>query len=1567
MQSESFIHRMYAAEFRKHTEKTTKSMTMRSAGRDMLGDFREVLAKNRTEVRGTMREYSRGLNTLFTRFRRDTQRVQRMQAEGLRREMTLVRQQEGRQWRDREGKLKKYVGQAKKQIDATVPEYGKGIQSSISTGVKKGVDEATKHLSKLTGVGGSSGGGGSASGGGTSFIPILGGAKGGHIGLAIAAMGHLMNQAKKVADESERLFEGMSQQMMLQMGRTFHEAYQLELEMVRGIATEYNELLGDRRVRMDEIREANQKALDLGIKDLNVLRDMTEFLTISSKVMPSVDFSGLEMTKEVIGSFQDGHKAMEELLVTSRRLSQEFWVDPQTLFKVQNNFHRFVRATSVDKERYVRIMRDLQTSVAALEDSFIDAEKMFSDIQTMALKPLTEATEDIKQLAFLGLDPITFRHMGLTDPSKAGDAYMEAIRKRFAPYFEGGVFSGGPMEAERLRIMVQAFGFDLGFIMDVMAAKAADYEGALQKAEKVQKDIVDVNQELVDIMSNEVWHNMLAEIKETKDQFIHFNPLLVRLNELLAKNDLTLGNILIMGGMATYIIKNLGGVLSKIGGFFGIKGLPALFGKGAAGAAGAAGKGLTAPAWALGGKGVAGAVAGSAALPVTASLLAGYGIHHLVTKDMTEEEKKELNRNMRSGFSVNTSDLVGDIESGMYDPMKNMDKNMEEMTEEGTSLFKRMKGFFSGTGGVGGPVGVMGSGVGAGPRGLDFSGSGFEGVNSWRGHRMFPSMGYHTGIDLSTGGKKIDLKSNIAGMVENVGYDKNLGNYLMLKDIDGKYHLYGHLDKRSSLRDGDIVLPGQKMGVVGSTGMSTGNHLHYEVRSGRGYGTDVDPLGWLGGFGVRGRGVNQRSMGELFYEGLHMIAEKEGLVQETGTDKTFRTDGIPGVDGSIVGKDNFLGKLAPIFREVALRNNLLPSVMIAQAAQETGWGRSTIGEANNLFGIKARSGDPYVTKRTHEYVNGKKVWIDANFRKYESYADSIYDYAVRLMQNSRYDRVRSASDYKDAARALQEAGYATDPNYSKALISIIESNKLYELDRGGIGGGGFSESRVFRDKRAGFGDTRGVMGPAFGAITSPFGWRNSGFHHGIDYRASVGTPVPSTTYGKVYDVANHPDGYGKLVRVKDLSGYGHIYAHLSKQSVSVGDMVMPGTILGLSGNTGRSTGPHLHYEVRKDPWDRNTSIDPSLWVARRGEIRDPNRYTGYPFSGTSASMPYDGIIGAWHEMSAHRYPFSGTNPADWVQDSGIVGPWHDWSMHMSEREMSPAVAGWFSRTSSGSGLTGKSFEDLDSYVAEARKASEDRITQVTGKSGIQAIPAYRSIASGWENAHSGVSKMGDVVTPALVALGILRAKEDWVAAMGIGDELAMRRAHKAAEDFRAEAVRKGLPSILYNRNTSSAELRKIVSGDWGVGSYLFKANLLDEAMGMNAPALIRGILQAKDMWRLSDSINDAEGKERAHRSAETYRIAAERQGFSRSIYDRSASSSELAALLESKSSKEISAVLPPNTGGGGSGEIVKTLVWTVGRLEGKLDELKSNIDEKEALYSYYRTKSRTGTGSVIYD
>ncbi|MCT2591175.1 M23 family metallopeptidase [Streptomyces sp. N2-109] len=120
-------------------------------------------------------------------------------------------------------------------------------------------------------------------------------------------------------------------------------------------------------------------------------------------------------------------------------------------------------------------------------------------------------------------------------------------------------------------------------------------------------------------------------------------------------------------------------------------------------------------------------------------------------------------------------------------------------------------------------------------------------------------------------------------------------------------------------------------------------------------------------------------------------------------------------------------------------------------------------------------------------------------------------------------------------------------------------------------------------------------------VSAPYGipgnW-SAGHHTGIDFAVPVGTPVRSVGAGTVVS-SRYSGDYGNMIIIRMKDGKYTYFAHLSKRYVRKGDRVKAGTLLGRSGNTGRTTGPHLHFEVRAKR-AYGSDVDPVPYLARHG-------------------------------------------------------------------------------------------------------------------------------------------------------------------------------------------------------------------------------------------------------------------------------------------------------------------------------------------------------------------------------
>ena len=135
-------------------------------------------------------------------------------------------------------------------------------------------------------------------------------------------------------------------------------------------------------------------------------------------------------------------------------------------------------------------------------------------------------------------------------------------------------------------------------------------------------------------------------------------------------------------------------------------------------------------------------------------------------------------------------------------------------------------------------------------------------------------------------------------------------------------------------------------------------------------------------------------------------------------------------------------------------------------------------------------------------------------------------------------------------------------------------------------------------------------------VFSKFGYRHGRQHQGVDLPLKTGTPVYAAFDGRVR-VSEYHSGYGNLIILRHENGLETFYGHLSKREVDVGDWVHAGDQIGLGGSTGRSTGPHLHFETRYkgyafDPeWiaDYETGkLRSNVFVLRRSYLSPTSRY-----------------------------------------------------------------------------------------------------------------------------------------------------------------------------------------------------------------------------------------------------------------------------------------------------------------------------------------------------------------------
>ena len=325
--------------------------------------------------------------------------------------------------------------------------------------------------------------------------------------------------------------------------------------------------------------------------------------------------------------------------------------------------------------------------------------------------------------------------------------------------------------------------------------------------------------------------------------------------------------------------------------------------------------------------------------------------------------------------------------------------------------------------------------------------------------------------------------------------------------------------------------------------------------------------------------------------------------------------------------------------EQQIKYGIPASVTLAQMYIESGGGRSKLAvNGNNYFGIKCTkewlaAGKPY-SLHNDDRPNEK-------FCNYNSVEESVQHHSQFLM-GKRYKDCRAcdSTDYEGWARGLQAAGYATDKRYANTLIGEIETYDLQKYDQQALllaqqkgVAIGYMRSQAGSDVTPSSQSTLSVPEESQQAVTmaycfpvagdnlvmsdgfgiKPTSYRNHA-HNGIDLRAQYQDVFATENQGKVVSIGYQPERGGKFVAVEyeraDGSKWRVSYCHLDKINVSEGDIVNAGTKLGVSGNTGNSTGPHLHLTVKHlnpgQPAGEAKAVDPLSYLAEiavRGNLQ----------------------------------------------------------------------------------------------------------------------------------------------------------------------------------------------------------------------------------------------------------------------------------------------------------------------------------------------------------------------------
>jgi len=242
---------------------------------------------------------------------------------------------------------------------------------------------------------------------------------------------------------------------------------------------------------------------------------------------------------------------------------------------------------------------------------------------------------------------------------------------------------------------------------------------------------------------------------------------------------------------------------------------------------------------------------------------------------------------------------------------------------------------------------------------------------------------------------------------------------------------------------------------------------------------------------------------------------------------------------------------------------------------------------------------------SHIYSNKGEVDYESNLRVYADQMGELYSRIIRIdSQTERLqqilkkqiigkDKVPKLNEKKEKSSKVSSSNdNLTSIDFKKEITKLMAKVRIREEL--------YNTMESILLKESVLKDTLPSLKPVnIPCCSSGYGWRNDPilgirkFHEGLDFSAAHGEQIRATASGIVLE-AGRAGHYGKYVKINHGGGLETRYAHASKLLVKKGDLVSKGEVIALVGNTGRSTGPHLHYEIRF----KGNSLDPRKYLKK---------------------------------------------------------------------------------------------------------------------------------------------------------------------------------------------------------------------------------------------------------------------------------------------------------------------------------------------------------------------------------
>ncbi|ABO49336.1 peptidase M23B [Desulforamulus reducens MI-1] len=282
-----------------------------------------------------------------------------------------------------------------------------------------------------------------------------------------------------------------------------------------------------------------------------------------------------------------------------------------------------------------------------------------------------------------------------------------------------------------------------------------------------------------------------------------------------------------------------------------------------------------------------------------------------------------------------------------------------------------------------------------------------------------------------------------------------------------------------------------------------------------------------------------------------------------------------------------IGEYMPIFLQAQDRFGVSWAVLAAIASTESGFGKSEryilqkgISEAGAVGFMQFMPSTWSGSTNPRANDNPDNPQWDDNPQTIKQYGG----YGVDANNDGKADPFDPEDAILSAAKYLKANNFESDPR--QALFCYNHATWYVNM---------ILEKAETYASITPMGEGSWPLPPQWNSITSPFGKRTLNgeeeFHPGLDIACPIGTPVFAVIGGEVI-TADWVSGYGYCVMMKHPDETVTVYGHLSDIKVTMGDNVKQGQVIALSGNTGRSTGPHLHFEVRK----ANNLCNPMDWL-----------------------------------------------------------------------------------------------------------------------------------------------------------------------------------------------------------------------------------------------------------------------------------------------------------------------------------------------------------------------------------